>query len=236
MGGSGAFEVAWLGTVPYAEALALQEARVAARRAGAVPDALLLLEHPPVITLGRRGRAENVRVSPAELAARGIEVHRVSRGGDVTYHGPGQLVGYLVVDLAARGTPDVGAFLRRVEAVLIEGLGELGLDGYARPGQTGVFIGPGSPGPPRKVASIGIGLRGWVTWHGFALNVSLDPAAFDPIVPCGLADVAMTSIARELGAATPPDLDAQVRDAVAARFRRCFGPDRARLAAPAPLR
>jgi len=214
--------VEWLGRVPYAEALALQERRIEARRRGDARDALLLLEHPPVITLGRRGREENVLAPPAALAARGIEVHRVARGGDATYHGPGQLVGYLVVDLAARGEADAGALLRRIEAALVAALGDVGVAGYTRPGQTGVFATPGAPGPARKVASIGVGLRGWISWHGFALNVTIDPADFDLIVPCGLRDVAMTSLARELGEAAPPDLPEQARRAVAQRFEEAF--------------
>jgi lipoyl(octanoyl) transferase len=221
--------VEWLGRVPYAEALSLQERRVEARRRGAAGDALLLLEHPPVITLGRRGREENVLVPAAVLAARGVEVHRVSRGGDVTYHGPGQLVGYLIVDLAARGEADAGALLRRIEAALVAAIGDLGVAGYTRPGQTGVFASPGAPGPARKVASIGVGLRGWISWHGFALNVTLDPRDFDLIVPCGLRDVVMTSLARELGGAAPADLEERARRAVAARFQEAF-------AAPASLR
>lgn len=229
---AGPLAVEWLGRVAYGEALALQERRIEARRAGAVPDALLLLEHPPVITLGRRAREANVLAPPAALAARGVEVHRVARGGDVTYHAPGQLVGYLVLDLAARGEPDAVALLRRIEAALVAALADLGLAGYTRPGQTGVFVAPGSPGPARKVASIGVGLRGWISWHGFALNVTLDPAEFGLIVPCGLHDVAMTSVARELGAA-PDDLEERARARVAARFAEAFAPPANRLA-PAP--
>lgn len=232
---AGDLAVAWLGRVPYAEALALQERRIEARRRGEVGDALLLLEHPPVITLGRRGRDENVLAEPAALAARGVEVHRVARGGDVTYHGPGQLVGYLIADLAARGEADAAALLRRIEAALVAALADLGVAGYTRPGQTGVFATPGAPGPARKVASIGVGLRGWISWHGFALNVSLDPSAFDLIVPCGLHDVAMTSLARELGAAAPPDLEERTRAAVTERFRLAF-PAPNRLAHASALR
>lgn len=232
---AGGLAVEWLGRVPYAEALALQEARIETRRRGEAGDALLLLEHPPVITLGRRGRDENVLASPEALAARGIAVHRVARGGDATYHGPGQLVGYLIVDLAARGEADAGALLRRIEAALVGVLGALGVEGYTRPGQTGVFAAPGAPGPARKVASIGVGLRGWISWHGFALNVTLDPAAFDLIVPCGLRDVAMTSLARELGALAPADLELRTRGIVATRFAEAF-PAPARLAAGAALR
>ena len=192
------------------------------RSGGAAPDTLLLLEHPPVVTLGRSARPEHLLAPPAALAARGIELHRVARGGDVTYHGPGQLVGYAIVDLAARGRPDVTAFLRRIEAVLCAALAELGVAAYTRPGWTGVFASPASAGPPRKIASIGIGLRGWVTWHGFALNVSLDPAAFDVIVPCGLREVAMTSVERELGHARPPALELRARELVARHFERDF--------------
>jgi lipoate-protein ligase B len=218
----GGLEVRWLGRVPYGEALALQEARVEARRRGEVGDGLLLLEHPPVVTLGRRGREENLLVPPGELAARGVELHRVARGGDVTYHGPGQLVGYLIADLAAAGAPDVGLLLRRIEGWLVEALADLGLEGYTRPGQTGVFVVPDAPGPPRKIASIGIGLRGWVSWHGFALNVTLDPAEFGLIVPCGLREVVMTSLARELGAGAGPGLADRARRVVAERFAAGF--------------
>ena len=227
MGSSqGSLEVEWLGRVGYAEALELQEKRLHARRRGSASDALLLLEHPPVVTLGRSARPEHLLASPAALAARGIELHQVARGGDVTYHGPGQLVGYLIVDLAARagsaGAPDVTAFLRGIESVLIAALAELGVSAYRRAGWTGVFATPSSPGPPRKIASIGIGMRGWVTWHGFALNASLDPADFDMIVPCGLREVAMTSVARELGAAPGRELDERVRQVVSRAFERDF--------------
>jgi lipoyl(octanoyl) transferase len=187
----------WLGCVPYGEALRRQERAVEERRAGACGDRLLLLEHPPVITLGRGARPENLLTPRAELAARGVEVHEVARGGDVTYHGPGQLVGYVIVDLAARGMTDAHAFLRTIESALIEALAALGVEACARAGMTGVFVAGAEP--PRKIASIGLGLRGWVTWHGFALNVTTDAAAFRDIVPCGLQHVAMTSLARETG-------------------------------------
>ena len=215
--------VEWLGVVPYREALALQERRIEARRRGEVPDALLLLEHPPVITLGRRAREEHVLAAPELLAARSIEVHRVPRGGDVTYHAPGQLVGYLIADLAARGEADAGAWLRRIEALLVASLADLGLEGYTRPGQTGVFVAPGAPGPARKIASVGVGLRGWISWHGFALNVTLDPGEFELIVPCGLRDVVMTSVSQELGATAPGDLDTRARRAVTAHGADEFG-------------
>ncbi len=207
-----------LGTVPYAEALELQMKRVEARRAGAAPDALLLLEHPPVITLGRRSKPENLLVSRETLAARGVAVHEVARGGDVTCHAPGQLVGYAILDLAARGEADVHAHLRSLEAGLIDALGELDVAASARPGYTGVFV--TGVRPPRKIASIGVGLRGWVTCHGFALNVDVDLAQFEAIVPCGLHDVEMTSITRELGDAAPADPMERAATAVADAFAR----------------
>jgi lipoyl(octanoyl) transferase len=214
--------VDWLGSVPYPEALELQKKAVEARRTGAAADRLLLLEHPPVITLGRRARREHLRVGPDELAARGIAVHQVSRGGDVTYHGPGQLVGYPILDLAARGEGDVHRYLRSLESTLAEALAELGLSSHRRPGYTGVFAGPlpEVSERPRKLASIGVALRGWVTYHGFALNVALDLAAFDAVVPCGLSGVAMTSVAAELGVAAPADLGRRARAAVADAFAR----------------
>jgi len=213
--------VEWHGRVPYADALALQERRVAAVRAGEAGDALLLLEHPSVVTLGRSAREENLRVPRGELAARGVEVHEIARGGDVTWHGPGQLVGYAIVDLAARGRTDVHRFLRDLEAGLCDALAKLGLACDTRDGMTGVFVADSAP--PRKIASIGIGLRGWVTWHGFALNVTPDLAGFGAIVPCGLRGVEMTSVARELGAAAAPDVFARVREAVGESFQRRLG-------------
>ncbi len=239
--------VEWLGRVPYLEALEIQEKRQEALRAGAGPETLLLLEHPPVVTLGRGADAGNVLVPERELAEAGITVHRVSRGGDVTYHGPGQLVGYLIVDLCRRGDPDVRQYLRELEAALVEALAALGLPAHVRTGMTGVFAGPGPvrgdgkagkageapeageaadgpPSTPRKIASIGVGLRGWVTWHGFALNVTTDLTAFGAIVPCGLRGVAMTSLAAELGVAAPElgRLELRTREAVAAAVGRRF--------------
>ncbi len=211
-----------LGRVAYADALALQDELVAARRRGAVPDTLLLLEHPPVVTVGRSGRAEHLLLPPEALAARGVALHEVARGGDVTYHAPGQLVGYPIVDLAARGAPDVPAWLRTLEDAVGEALAALGVPWCRQPGWTGVFVDAPGAARPRKIASIGIGVRGWVSCHGFALNVDVDLAGFDAIVPCGLHGVEMTSVARELGARAPADLGARarraVRDAFAARL------------------
>jgi lipoate-protein ligase B len=217
---SAALAVDWLGTVPYAAALARQQAAIDERRQGG-PDRLLLLEHPPVITLGRSARPENLRVARAALAARGVEVVEVARGGDVTWHGPGQLVGYAIADLEARGEPDVERWLRRLEGALIEALAELGASGRRIPGRTGVFLEkPDAAGLAQKIASIGVGLRGWITWHGFALNVTTEEGAFADIVPCGLHDVRMTSLAEVLGAGRTPALFARARAAVAAAFER----------------
>lgn len=213
--------VRWLGRVPYAEALELQAKAVEAVRAGTGGEALLLLEHPPVVTLGRSHRPEHLRERPEALAARGVEVHAVARGGDVTWHGPGQLVGYPIVDLAARERRDVHRYLRDLEALLVEALAALGVVADVRPGMTGVFV-AGSH-PPRKLASIGVGVRGWVTTHGFALNVDVDLEGFRAIVPCGLHDVEMSSVARELGACAPADLPARARAAVRDAFVRAFG-------------
>jgi lipoate-protein ligase B len=225
--------VEWLGSLPYAEALALQERLVEERRRGAARDRLVLLEHPRVVTLGRSFRRESLLVGADELARRGIGLFEVARGGDATYHGPGQLVGYLIADLAARGAPDVHAFLRGLESALGRALAALGVAARRLPGKTGVFVDdPRRPEPARKIASIGIGLRGFVTFHGFALNVTLDPAEFSVIVPCGLRDVAMTSVARELGPAAPPDLSERARRAVAAAFAAAFGAQSARAVSP----
>ena len=180
-----------LGRLPYDEALALQRAVAKARISGAVPqDMLLLVEHPPVVTLGRSSKARHLLCSPAMLAAQGIALFEVERGGDVTYHGPGQLVGYPIIDLK-RHTQDLHWYLRQVEAALIATIALAGLAGQRAEGKTGVWI------DDRKIASIGVHARDWVTWHGFALNVTTDLRAFDVIVPCGIPDVEMTTIERE---------------------------------------
>jgi lipoate-protein ligase B len=180
-----------------------------------------------VITLGRGARSDTLLASGADLEARGIEVHRVSRGGDITYHAPGQLVGYLILDLDARGERDVHAFLRSIEEMLGAALLELGVPTRTLAGYTGLFVRSSEDAPaaerPRKIASIGVGVRGWVTYHGFALNVEPDLSGFDAIVPCGLDFVEMTSIARELEGEAAADLAERARAAVhaacAARWR-----------------
>lgn len=216
----GPLEIAWLGRISYAEALDRQMAAVEARISGRSGDVLLLLEHPTVVTLGRSSDEANLRARPEELTARGVEIHRIARGGDVTLHAPGQLVGYLIVDLRERGAPDLHDFVRRMEGSLISALAEIGLSTRRVEGRAGVFMTRDQvPGVDRKIASIGVGVRRWVTYHGFALNVTVDLREFDVIVPCGLADVEMTSVARELGSG-PLGLDARLRRVVADEFAR----------------
>lgn len=203
-----------LGTAPYREALELQRAVARARIAGAVPeDVLLLVEHPPVVTLGRSAKAKHLLASPELLRARGVELFEVERGGDVTFHGAGQLVGYPIIDLK-RHTRDLHWYLRQVEEALIRALGLLSLPAERVPGLTGVWT------HGRKIASIGVHARDWVTWHGFALNVTTDLSYFDLIVPCGIDGVVMTSIAREFGGAAPPA--ELVRREVARAFGEVF--------------
>ncbi len=200
------------GRLPYLEALSLQE-RLLEERPQRGTDTLLLLEHPPVITLGRGGEERHLRLPESVLAAQGIEVHRVGRGGDVTYHGPGQLVGYPIVDLAPLGR-DLHRYLRLLEEVLLLTLAAFDLRGERRPGCTGVWV------AGAKIASIGIGVRRWVSWHGFALNVTTDLGGFDAIVPCGLAGVEMTSMAALL---RRPLTVEEVRPPLIAAFARCLG-------------
>lgn len=177
---------------PYAETLELQRRYAAERIEGRRPDTLLLVEHAPVITLGRSSKAPHLVADRATLARRGVEVHDIERGGDVTFHGPGQLVGYPVLDLAAH-RKDLHWYLRQLEEVLILTAAAYGVTAGRRDGFTGVWVGD------RKLASIGVHARSWVTWHGFALNVSTDLTWFDLIVPCGIAGVTMTSLTREAG-------------------------------------
>ena len=199
--------VARCGRVPYEIALAWQEALVARRLDGG-PDVLLVLEHPPVYTLGRGADARFLGA-----AAEGdIPVVQVGRGGQVTYHGPGQLVGYPIVGLRDL-RPDVRWYVRGLEEVLIGALADLGIAAERRPGLTGVWVGQ------RKIGSIGVAIRRWVTWHGFALNVAPDVSGFAAITPCGIDGVVMTSVAREGG---PSDIGT-VAEVVVRRFVRQFG-------------
>lgn len=207
-------EVRRLGVVPYGDALALQERLVRERRDGDIPDTLLLLQHPHVITLGSGTHAENVLVSPAERERRGIELWDTGRGGDVTYHGPGQLVGYPIFDLKPDRC-DLHRYLRDLEEALIGVLARFRLAGVREPGLTGVWV------EDRKLAAIGVRVSsGWITSHGFALNVSTDLSFFRTIVPCGIRDHAVGSLAAELGREVEMT---EVEDAAVAELERVFG-------------
>jgi lipoate-protein ligase B len=202
-----------LGATPYRDGLALQEGLVAARAAGRTGDWLLYPDHPPVLTVGRNPSEGSVLADPATLAARGVEVFEVARGGDVTWHGPGQLVGYLIVDLTPHGR-DLHKFLRGIEQGIIDALARWGVAGERSPGRTGVWVGG------RKLASIGVAVRRWVSYHGFALNVAPDLSFFDLIHPCGLRGIEMTSLTRLLGPGAP-DL-AETRRVVAGAMAGVF--------------
>jgi lipoate-protein ligase B len=205
-----------LGRRGYGEVLELQRELCRRRMTGELADdVLLLVEHPPVVTLGRGTRAASLPLPPEAIRARGVEVHEVERGGDVTWHGPGQLVGYPIVDLR-RHREDLHWYLRELEGALIDGLAEVAVAAERNPGLTGVWTGG------RKIASIGIHVKQWVTFHGFALNVTGDLRGFNLIVPCGIHGVTMTSVTRELGAAAPPatELWDRTRDAVVAALGR----------------
>lgn len=208
--------VAELGRSPYGDVLELQRRLCRARQTGETSeDLLVLVEHDPVVTLGRGTKTTSLPLSPASIRERGVEVFDVERGGDVTFHGPGQLVGYPILDLTHH-RQDLHWYLRAVEEALIGALGTLGIVAERNPGLTGVWT------SGRKIASIGIHVKQWVTFHGFALNVSTDLDFFDLIVPCGIAGVTMTSVARELGGSAPSNLMAATGDAVTAAFGRVF--------------
>jgi len=204
-----------LGLMPYAEALAMQRALVEERRAGRIGDTLLLLEHPHVLTLGVRGDGgrSHILATDAALAARGIDVHEAGRGGDITYHGPGQLVGYPIVDLKPDRC-DVHRYVRDLEEVLIRTAASYGIAAARVDGLTGVWVGR------EKLAAIGVRISRWITSHGFALNVATDLSYFDLIVPCGIADRGVTSLARLLG--RPVDLR-EAENRLQAHFSAVFG-------------
>ncbi len=201
-----------LGRRPYAEVLALQREIAGERIAGTRPDTLLLVEHDPVVTLGRSSKAAHLLADERMLAARGVDLFEIERGGDVTFHGPGQLVGYPIIDLTQHNQ-DLHWYLRQLEQVLIDALAAFGVQGSRVEKYTGVWAGD------RKIASIGVHARSWVTWHGFALNVSTDLAYFDLMVPCGIPHVRMTSIEQEVGR---PVIMARVGAAIVECFRARF--------------
>jgi lipoyl(octanoyl) transferase len=219
-----------LGRVSYTDGLRAQERVVAARKAGAIGDTLLLMEHPPVLTLGRNSGRGNVLASDEELARRGVELYETNRGGDVTYHGPGQLVGYPIFDLRGdlpgKKGPHLGPvdFVRLIEEVLIRACGEFGVMAQRVAKRTGVWtvVHPGAGGSvlEKKIAAIGVHVSQGVTSHGFALNVTTDLRDFQWIVPCGIADREVTSL--ELEADRVPSMQ-EAENAVAKSFGRVFG-------------
>jgi lipoyl(octanoyl) transferase len=201
------------GLVPYAKAWDLQREMVRLRKNDEIPDTLVLLEHPPVYTVGRAARdASNLGAGEEYLRSLGAEVFWSDRGGDATFHGPGQLVGYPILLLRDR---DTHGYLRRLEAVLIRALVDYGLEGWHHPEYTGVWVGE------KKIVAIGVKFSsGWITSHGFALNVSTDLSWFDRITPCGIRGYSVTSVERELGREVPM---AEVEQKVLGRFRETFG-------------
>jgi lipoate-protein ligase B len=205
--GRGVLAVAELGVVEYDDALAMQTGMLAARIEGKIGDTLLMMEHPHVFTLGR-GADERFIVANKE----GVPIRRVSRGGEVTYHGPGQLIGYPIMKLEGRDR-DVTKYLRNLEGAMIDALAKFGIDAGRRDGMTGVWVGA------RKIASIGVGIRRWTTWHGFALNVSTDLSYFDSIVPCGIEGCRMTSVSEVTNrAVSVREFSGVMRDSFASTF------------------
>ena len=210
---AGPIAATWLGRVPYGEALTLQKTLAAQRADGEIGDRLLLLEHPAVLTLGRSSDPAHILAEPATLVTRGIDVVRVERGGEVTYHGPGQLVAYPIIGLAARGLL-IRPLVRALEGALSATCAELGGSAGRRDGHPGCWCDPDGP-DPRKIGALGLRVERGVSYHGIALNVTVDLADFELIDPCGMPGVTSTSIARELGDRDPVPTTASVE--VAAR-------------------
>jgi lipoyl(octanoyl) transferase len=207
------------GCVAYGEARAMQESLAALRGTGDIPDTLMLVEHPPTITLGRGADLSHLLLEPAALRARGIEVVETDRGGDVTYHGPGQLVGYPIMDLKAPPhSPDLHRYLRQLEELLIRALAEFEVPAGRFPGYTGVWT--RDDNRPAKIAAIGVRVSRWITQHGFALNVCTDMRDFETIVPCGIRDHGVTSMSNRLGRPLAVD---EVKPAVARCAAAVFG-------------
>jgi lipoate-protein ligase B len=223
------FKAYRLGMVDYQEALNLQLSLIEKRRNEEIDDVLLLLEHPPTFTMGRSGKTEHLLLSQEELKKRGIHFEVISRGGDITYHGPGQLVGYPILDLD-KFNRDVHQYLRGIEEVIIRALGDFEIKAERIKGFTGVWVGgaPNTlplyryPSPGReKIASIGVGIKNWITYHGFALNVNTDLSYFDMMIPCGIQGVKMTSMKKFLGMAENIEM-ADVETSVIGAFSKVF--------------
>jgi lipoyl(octanoyl) transferase len=210
-----------LGRLGYADACQLQQRLVAARKAGNVPNLLLFCEHPHVLTLGRNGRAEHLRIPISALEQMGVEFHHSNRGGDITYHGPGQIVGYPILQLGEIRR-DVVWYVRQLEEVMIRASETFGVAAFRVPGRTGVWNRPAGNATcfEEKLGAIGVHISRWVTSHGFAYNVSTDLSYFGLIVPCGIADCRVTSVERLLGR---PVATAEVWPRLAAEFGRAFG-------------
>ncbi len=216
------FDVRRLGVVPYADALELQRALVEDRKAGRIPDTLLLLQHPHVLTIGvKKDGRQHILATPEVLAARGVEVVETGRGGDVTYHGPGQLVGYPIIDLNP-DRRDVHMYVRDLEAVMIGVCADYGLTADRVKGMSGAWVGDA------KIGAIGVRISRWVTSHGFAFNVTTDLDFFNLIVPCGIADKAVTSLASQLDRQVPM---AEVEDRCIHHFSAVFAKSTAKVPA-----
>jgi len=210
-----------IGLVPYRKALELQMVLLDKRKKGEIGDTLLLLEHPPTFTIGRKGHKEHLLINERYLSERGIHFEEISRGGDITFHGPGQLVGYPIMDLNKKGR-DVHKYLRGLEESIISVLGDFDIEASRIEGLTGVWV------KNQKIASIGVGVKRWVTYHGFALNVNTDLSYFDMIVPCGIPDVKMTSLAGWLGKKEEIQME-DVEEALVKSFIKNFDFDNARV-------
>lgn len=210
-----------LGLISYTDAYALQQRLVAARKAGAIEDVLLLCEHPHVITLGRNAKRENLLVPEQVLRQKGVELHATNRGGDVTYHGPGQIVGYPILNLGAIKR-DVGWYVRMVEETMIRATADFGLTAFRIPGKTGIWVNPSAEqdATEEKLAAIGVHISRWVTSHGFAYNVSTDLRYFDLIVPCGIADRKAASLEKLLLRNIATE---EVKPRLVQHFTRLFG-------------
>lgn len=225
-------EVQWyrLGRVEYGDGLELQRQFQEARRAGNAPDTLLLLEHPPVLTLGRGAEETNILLPKALLDAKGVEVFETDRGGDVTYHGPGQIVGYPLLYLQP-GRQDVRKYVRAIEELMIRTVADWGLTATRIEKWPGVWIAESRRGGPRKIAALGVHLSRWYTKHGFALNVRTELSHFELIVPCGIREAGVTSMADELGRDVPV---AEVEERIAHHFRDVFDCELAPAPEPRP--
>jgi len=217
-----------LGRVDYATGLDIQKQLVEARHENRIGNTLVLLEHPPVLTLGRNSSRANILASDDFLAYRGVEIHEINRGGDVTYHGPGQLVGYPILDLRSFSLSDTGQrlgavdYVRLLEESLIRALGDFAVPAQRIAGRTGVWTIAGGSIPEKKIAAIGVHISRGITSHGFALNVTTDLRDFDLIVPCGISDRTVTSLELEAPDSVPPPTMENALNAVARHFGRVF--------------